>query len=380
MSFCIPYVLFIVALGALAFVHDNVQEDVQKLRISIFAVAIFVFFFGFRGYIMSDWLNYYPYFYECDLSNVIYFTTKDGGWIEPGYTVLNLVCKFIFPDYQFFVLVCCLLQLVLLLRFFRGRISNIPMALMVYVVFEGLDITVNLMRNSFAILLFMNSIPYLLRRKPIHYFSLCLLALSFHISAIIYFPLYFFFHKTVNKWIYIGVFVVSNLIFLFHIPIIVQMLTLVGIDESLTMRVRAYTEIYDQSKALSIGYLERLLTGLLVFLYYNELKIIRKENCVFINAVIAYLTFFLVFSEFSILSKRIATLFAFGYWIVWIDLIRCFFYENNRKLFTAFVFVYCVLRIGSSTRLPDFKYDNWFFGMESYQERMYYHNKTYEGL
>ena len=80
------------------------------------------------------------------------------------------------------------------------------------------------------------------------------------------------------------------------------------------------------------------------------------------------------------LGAIFATLFAFGYWIVWIDLIRCFFYENNRKLFTAFVFVYCVLRIGSSTRLPDFKYDNWFFGMESYQERMYYHNKTYEGL
>lgn len=380
MSFSIPYIILIFTLCILSFLYDNMHEYSYKNRISGIAIMLFVFFFGFRGFILSDWIIYYPYFYDCEVSNIINITNKTGSWIEPGYTILNLICKLIYPDYQFFVLICCILQLALLLHFFKNRITNIPMALMIYIVFEGLVISTNLMRNSFAIFIFMNAIPYLLARKPLQYFSLCLLALTFHASAIIYFPLYFIFHKTCNRWLYLIIFIISNLVFLLHISVVTYLLSLVGIDESLTMKVRAYTEIYDQRSMLSIGYIERLMTGILVFLYYHELKSIRKENGIFINAVITYLTIYFSFSEFAILSKRIATLFVFGYWIIWIDLIRCFFYENNKKLFVAFIYLYCILRIGSSTRLPDFKYDNFFLGMQSYQERLYYHNKTYEGI
>ena len=176
------------------------------------------------------------------------------------------------------------------------------------------------------------------------------------------------------------VFVISNIIFISHISIVLQFFSFLGINEDLTIKVRSYTEIYEKSSVISIGYLERLLTGILIFLYYDELKSIRKENTIFINAVIVYLVIFFLFSEFDILAKRLSTLFAFGYWIIWIDLTRCFFYDNNRKLFFAFILLYCVLRIGSSTRLPDFKYDNVFLGMQTYQERLLYHNKTYEGF
>ena len=380
MANCIPYVIMISLMGLMAFLYDNTPNDVYKRRLCRCAIALFVFFFGFRGFILSDWIMYYPYFYDCNFNNVIYFFPPVSGNFEPGYTILNLLCRAVYPDYQFFILICCILQLVLLMNFFRDRISNIPLALMVYITFEGLVISTNLMRNSFAILLFMNAIPFMVNRKPFHYFGMCLLALCFHVSALLYFPLYFFFHKPCNKWLFLIIFIISNIIFITHIPVVVQMLSLLGIDEQVTMKVRAYTEIYDKSSVISIGYIERLMTGLLVFLYYDELKSIRKGNAVFINAVIAYLTFFFVFSEFAILSKRLSTLFAFGYWIIWIDLIRCFFYENNRRLFYAFVLLYCVLRIGSSTRLPDFKYDNVFLGMQTFQERLLYHNKTYEGI
>lgn len=379
MANCIPYVIMISLMGMMAFLYDNIQYDVYKRRLCRCAIALFIFFFGFRGYILSDWIIYYPYFYDCTFQDIFnYSLTK--GTIEPGYTVLNLICRGIFPDFQFFVLVCCLLQLFLLMNFFRDRISNIPLALMVYITFEGLVITTNLMRNSFAILIFINAIPYLFNRRPLHYFGMCLMAISFHVSALIYFPLYFFFHKSCNKWIFMTVFVISNIIFISHISIVLQFFSFLGINEDLTIKVRSYTEIYEKSSVISIGYLERLLTGILIFLYYDELKSIRKENTIFINAVIVYLVFFFLFSEFDILAKRLSTLFAFGYWIIWIDLTRCFFYDNNRKLFFAFILLYCVLRIGSSTRLPDFKYDNVFLGMQTYQERLLYHNKTYEGF
>lgn len=145
------------------------------------------------------------------------------------------------------------------------------------------------------------------------------------------------------------------------------------------MKVRAYTEIYDKSTKISIGYLERLLTGSLIFCYYNKLIEVRKENIVFINAAIAYFMCFFLLSEFEILSKRLCALFAFGYWMLWMDLLKCFNIENNKKLFAVFISLYCILKIGSSTMLPDFKYENLLFGIQSYQERLYYHNRTFDG-
>ena len=97
-----------------------------------------------------------------------------------------------------------------------------------------------------------------------------------------------------------------------------------------------------------------------------------------VNGLMAYFVMYFFLSEFSVMSKRFATLFAYGYWIIWIDLIQCFAIRNNRRLFKAFVFLYCILRMMGSANLPDFKYDNLLFGIKPYQERLYIHNKTFK--
>lgn len=235
------------------------------------------------------------------------------------------------------------------------------------------------MRNSIAILLFLNAIDYIEQRDAKKYFLCIAIAISFHVSALLYIPLYFFLHKKCNKWLYLSIFIFCNIVFIGKISLVSTTLNILGIDDSLSMKVRAYTEIYDKSTKISIGYLERLLTGSLIFCYYNKLIEVRKENIVFINAAIAYFMCFFLLSEFEILSKRLCALFAFGYWMLWMDLLKCFNIENNKKLFAVFISLYCILKIGSSTMLPDFKYENLLFGIQSYQERLYYHNRTFDG-
>jgi hypothetical protein len=378
MIYAIPYLLLIFFLGGVAFLYDKTENDIHKQYIVIASVVIFFIFFGLRGFILSDWIIYYPFFYECSFGDIFNYTLGSQVCFEPGFILLTLICKWIFCDYHFFVFICTLIDTILLLNFLRRRTSNIPLALMIYLVFEGLVLSTNLMRNSIAIFIFLNALDYLERRKPLQYFLLCLLALSFHFSSIIYFPLYFFFHKTCNKWIYAVIFAACNIIYLFHVSIILNFITALGIDEQFSAKVRAYTEYYNEGTGLSIGYLERLFTGILVFIYYNKLIELRKGNGVYINGLIAYFIMFFFFSEFQVLSKRFANLFAYGYWIVWIDLISCFAIENNKKLFQTFVFLYCLLRMVGSANLPDFNYDNLLFGIKSYQERLYIHNRTFK--
>lgn len=394
MQYAFPYILFVLYLEALALIFATDESlspapakgspvavrplTQRQYRCVALAVVGFLFFFGLRGFILSDWIGYYPFFFDCTLDDVFSYTPTEQGLYEPGFTLLTLLCRSIFRDYNFFVFVCCLINTALLLNFFRRRISNIPLCLLLFVVFEGLVMSTNLMRNSLAILIFLNALPYLEQRRPLPYFALCLLACTFHISAVLYLPLYFFLHRRLNKWVFLAIFLACNALFLLHVSVVSAFLSVIGLED-FSARIRAYTEFYDEATGLSIGYLERLFTGLLVFLYMDKLRTLRSDADIFINALLIYLTFFLALSEFQVLSKRLCVLFAFGYWIVWADLIRCFSIRGNRKLFATFVCLYCVLRMAGTAYLPDFKYDNILLGTDSFQERLQMHNKTYEG-
>lgn len=378
MIYTIPYILLIIFLGIIGIYYDQVKNDIQKKYLVIAVVVVFFIFFAFRGFILSDWISYYPFFYDCKLSDILDYRIGEETTFEPGYTLLNVLCKSIFHEYFFFQFVVASIDTALLLRFFKKTVRNIPFVLMIYITFEGLVISTNLMRNSIAILLFLNALIYIEKRKPVHYFSICLLALSFHFSALIFFPLYFFFHKRYNKWTYLSIFITCNIIYLGHFSLFLTTAKILGIDEQFAMRIKSYTETYNAATALSIGYMERLFTGCLIFLYYEKLNEIRKNNAIFINGLIAYFIMFFFFSEFAVLSKRFATLFAYGYWIIWMDLIRCFYYDNNRRLFKTFIILYCAMRMAGSTYLPDFDYDNILFGHKSYQERLFIHNRTFE--
>ena len=208
-----------------------------------------------------------------------------------------------------------------------------------------------------------------------------MLALSFHSSSVFYFPLYFFFHKKCNKWIYLALFALGNIVFILHIPIFLKIAeVIVGDSEG---RLQKMLEIYTtgnfaEMKTLSIGYLERLFSGIIVFCYYDKLIEVREENKIFINAFIGYFLTALMLSEFSTISLRMSYLFMFSYWILWNDLIKCFFYENNRKLFLSFIGLYCVLKMIISTDMVTSKYDNVLFGIKSYEERLYIHNRYSE--
>ena len=292
MIYSIPYVLLLLLYGFLAvYSYNNRDDEAVKHKIGVWCVIIFIFFYGLRGFTCDDWINYYPAFQKCSYEyinfNLLEFNFK---WnYEPGFTLLMCLCKTIVDDFHFFVLVCTTINILLLYRFLRSRVANIPLGFIIFICFGGYDLNTNLMRNSISILIFINALDYLFKRKPLPYFGLCILALSFHLSAIFYFPLYFFFHKKFSKWIYLALFVMANMVFILHIPIFLKIAeAIVGDSEGrLQTMMEIYTTgAYAEMKTLSIGYLERLFSGILIFCYYDKLIEIREENKIFINGFI----------------------------------------------------------------------------------------------
>lgn len=371
MEFAIPYILFIFALGVLAFVYESHITDRQRRGVVALSVAMLVLFFGLRGFCFYDWMSYYPAFLKLrieDLQQAPVWKWK----FEPGFTLLMLASKTLVNSYHFFVFVCTTINTVLLLRFLRRYVANIPLALAVTICMYGFMLMTDLMRNSIALLIFINAMEFIKQRRPLAYFSSILVAFTFHLSALIYLPLYFVLHRRWSKWVYAGVFTAGNAIYLLHIPIFLGLVSLVlgFVSPDLQWKVKAYTEIMtNDAFRLSIGYLERLGTGVLIFLYIDKLRQQRPDADMFINSMVLYFGMFFFFSEFKTVSLRMSLLFSYAYWILWIDMIRCFAVQNNRRLFVGFLSIYCLFKIWGSTNNVICKYDNLLTGIEPYHLR-----------
>lgn len=380
MIYSVPYIILILTYGILSLFHSSLEDEGTKGRINIACVIIMVFFFGLRGFTCDDWISYYPAFQLCsseDISLNLFYDSKAKWLFEPGFSALMVLCKSLSGSFHFFTFVCTSINTALLMRFFKKQsIDNIPLGMMLYLCFGGYGMNTNMMRNSIAILLFVNSLQYIERRQFPKYTAACIVATSFHVSALIYFPLYFILHRRFSKWLYMAVFIVCNAIFVMHVPILTNIASAVVGEGKIQLMLQRYTDsMADSIQTFSIGYLERLFTGLLIFCYYNKLMEMRENNMVFINAFVFYFATFFLLSEFEVLSLRISGLFIFAYWVLWNDLIKCFFYENNRKLFMAFVGLYCTMKIVGLTNMITSEYDNVLFGIKSYEERLYIHNR-----
>ena len=187
-----------------------------------------------------------------------------------------------------------------------------------------------------------------------------------------------FIHRKLNKWVYLTIFVVCIIIFVLHIPIFLKLINLTGIGGVfIDKKIDAYTEL-STARGFGMGFIERLITGILVFCYYEKLYDARVENRIFINSLVAFFISIFLFSEFAEISKRIYILFIYAYWILWCDLIKCFYYERNKLLFSTFVGLYCIVKTATTLNAPIHEYDNLLFGIKSYQERKYIFQKTFE--
>ncbi len=382
MIYSIPYIILTTILGISAWWHTKTESKVIQERIELVNVLFVVFFFGFRGFCFYDWNTYYPAFLHISWNNLMIQNIKDWEF-EPGFMLLMAACKSIVNNYFFFEFVCTIIDFYLLIKFLRNKIKNIPLALMICISMGGLLYFTDLIRNSIAVLLIINAFGYIEKKQPIPYILICFVALCFHSSSLLFFPLYFIINKSLNRWIWLTIFIIGNLIYLLHIPIFLTLISFITglISPGLQDKINSYTLLLPNEEfRLSIGYLERLLTGILTFCYIRKLRGIRKNNDIYINSMLIYFIMFFYFSEFKTISLRLSNLFGYAYWIIWIDLIKCFSIENNRKLFVTFIGLYCIFKMWGSTNNIIARYDNILFDSMPYHERVMIFNKYYNTI
>lgn len=376
--YSVPYLLFFFFLAGLAlceFRLINQGKSIVYVRYTL--IFAFILFIGLRGFMYTDVISYYKFFDTVpSLWNFSYtaFNNQEEG-LEWGFLIYMSLVKSVFSDYIFFQLISFLIDIWVLDYFFRRYTKYYVLGFMIFFIFSGLIIEVNLMRNVKAILLFLYSLRFVEEKKPLSYVLINLCGCLFHISSLFYIPLYWFLTAHYPRYFLYFVFIAVNAVYLFQIPFVTPLIRWVAgmVGGRLQTIVEIYldSDVFTYSRGIGIGYLERFFTGLLVLLYYPAMNARMR---IFANLFLLYFVTYSLFSDLVIMIQRFSLLFIIGYWIVIPYLYSTLKNYKCKWLFFLFIVCYGSLKLLMGQRNILMEYHHCFFDtttIEAYQNKVY---------
>lgn len=374
-SYAIPYLILLFFLFIMYGYEQNKSPN-KSIVLSLVGIVL-LWFIGLRGHIQTDFINYYPLFERMpSIYNSGFLNLKDE-LIEPGYLLYSIIIKSICPSYYFFVFVNTLIDLIVLFWFFRKYSNSVVLSFIIFLIYFGLVIEFNLFRNAKSIMLFLLSVPYIRERKFLPFFALNLVGISFHISALIFIPLYFILNLKINKVLLWGIFIICNIFYWTGTSVTESLINIVlntyGPETQSTLGKLVWYYINGEEVAQSsfFGYMERLITYSLVVCCYDKLYEKSHANRIFCNSYVLYYLANFLFGDVQVIAGRLILLFIFSYWVLIPNLLSLM-KGRNKKIITIILLLVCVYKTYSTYHCMPYKYENLTFGVESYEERKYH--------
>lgn len=118
--------------------------------------------------------------------------------IEIGYQVLEYIISALTNNYFWLFLITGFIVVFCYLITIRNLSNNYYLSIFFFITLGAYTFFFNGLRQGIAIALFTLSLPYLLNKKIIPYLIICLLATSFHNSALAAIPFYFIVNLRIN--------------------------------------------------------------------------------------------------------------------------------------------------------------------------------------
>jgi hypothetical protein len=234
-----------------------------------------------------------------------------------------------------------------------------------------------LLRNVKAIMIFLISVKYLEKRKIIYYFCINIIGALFHLTALLFLPLYFIMNKQYPKWMIIVIFFIGSIVSFFSIPWIetslTNLLNFLPLDSRISLLVDRYTvsvvTLYTRIISITIrSYLEIFILFFLVFFFQDRLIKMSKSNIIFINSVYLYFYVYLFCREMAVLIERLPLFFVFSLWVIYPQIYKIIS-KNNKYTFIMFFLLYGSFIIVCNNLAIYQKYENVLFYHSSYYQR-----------
>ena len=152
-------------------------------------------------------------------------------------------------------------------------------------------------------------------------------------------------------------------------PILLKLADMIGGRLSVQIKIYFALDFYSQAYGLSLGFLERAFTYVVIIINYDKLIKQNRSNVIFINVFTIYFIVNSFFTEMFIIVDRVSMLFIFAYWILYAELILLVKDKVLKWFWFSLVIFYGALKLIVMNSNIFSKYDNLLFGIESYEER-----------
>ncbi len=212
---------------------------------------------------------------------------------EYGYFFWQVIVSFVTQNRYIFILVTTLALYTLYFFSFKQYIQDYPLATIVFLGFFYY-FTMTYLRQVFAVGIVWLSVRYIWERKPISFFSLLLLAYTFHSSAFIFTPMYFLSFRKFKPSNIIFFLIVCALLGMTGLPN--MLLALSGEATGMEFRTEAYTY---QNQGFRIEYvLEVFFLLWIIFINYSKISC-TKQTLTFLNMTVVFCGILLFFMRFE---------------------------------------------------------------------------------
>lgn len=343
--------------------------SIERKRKQILFLAYFILlvFLGLRGYVYTDFVNYKPFFDMLDgfggISEVILFK----GW-EPGFVVYAALCKMLIPNYFAWNFISTIIDLFLLYKILERYSTNHLLSLMVFFVIGSAALEFNVLRNAKAIFIFLYALRYIEERRMWHYFAAIFIACLFHMSSVLFFPLYFILDKKWSKWVLITLCVVGAMIMILQFSFISNIVSRIPFaDESRLQQLASYLDDASSYKSI-FGNVERIITMLIVIFFYDKLAKINKGKYLFINMYVLLYISFSFCSESATMVQRFQYMFIASFWILYPLLIE-YAKKHRASIIYLFIIGLLSLKLILIAGDPNLEYENVLTGVSTYESK-----------
>lgn len=155
-------------------------------------ILLFTLVFGLRYGVGVDYNNYVEIYEETQNTYSSLRELIENERYELGFSIILYVCHFLEAPVYVLFSILAFIQIFLIYKTFNEENNILPYVYAV-LIFSGLCMYsfMNIIRHEIAFCIFLFSIKYIRDNKLLKYLICCLLALTFHKSAILLFPLYF---------------------------------------------------------------------------------------------------------------------------------------------------------------------------------------------
>ena len=155
-------------------------------------IILLIVYSGLRDpFLYPDISNYYEYF-RGDMSNAT------EGTLGLGYLTLNRISRLISPSFFFLIMIISVIIIYYYAKTIWDYSPYIWFSLLLFILVNYYP-SFFLLRQYLAMAIFLFSLKYIVQRELLKYAMCIMLAMSFHLTAIVVFPLYFLYEINFSK-------------------------------------------------------------------------------------------------------------------------------------------------------------------------------------